>query len=34
MIDLHDPFADQLSPIEQETLGLNQIVTYRYRCSR
>jgi hypothetical protein len=34
MIELDDPFAHQLSLIEQETLGLARIVTYRYRCSR
>jgi hypothetical protein len=33
MNELNDPFADQLTPTEREMLGLDQTVTYRYRCS-
>jgi hypothetical protein len=34
MSELNHLFADQLTPTEWEMLGLDQTVTYSYRCSR
>lgn len=34
MSELFDRFAEALSPTEHEMLGLDQAVTYKYRCWR
>jgi hypothetical protein len=34
MSEWTDPFAAELTPTEREMLGLDQTVTYSYRCSR
>ena len=34
MSERNDPFANQLSPTERELLGLDQTITYSYRCAR
>ncbi len=33
MSEWTDPFAAELSPTEREMLGLDQTVSYSYRCS-
>jgi hypothetical protein len=34
MSEWNDPVAAELTPTEREMLGLDQTVTYRYRCSQ
>lgn len=34
MSEWTDPFAAELTPTERAMLGLDQTVTYSYRCSR